>query len=140
MHIHSFNPCFSGNFCNIYLPLKPSFGGLSFNPCFSGNFCNEKMRWMNEEYPEIKFQSLLFWKFLQHIDKEYIVSLYNESFNPCFSGNFCNQKMPLLQHIYPLCFNPCFSGNFCNKKEEKKLGGGENKFQSLLFWKFLQHF
>ena len=112
---------------------------MSFNPDFSGKFCNKEIE--KHLFNQLKkFQSWLFWKILQHnrisnsdFSWNYRVSILTflenfatwhsvmwilpniHGFNPDFSGKFCNIKEEQeKQFISSSCFNPDFSGKFCN--------------------------
>ena len=112
--------------------------GVSFNPFFSGNFCNLCLL----------FRNLLstFWvsilSFLEIFAtrktiKE-MISYYNHKVSILsFMEIFATFNIGLHWAIWK-SFNPFFSGNFCNQRSPASVVFSKRKFQSFLFWKFLQ--
>ena len=115
---------------------KSKAGCLHFNPFFTGIFCNK----------------------IKHEINEY----EKQNFNPFFTGIFCNKVDEGIRAMWWHYFNPFFTGIFCNtnlaryiEELRKKISIPslleffatmncplsmilKNKFQSLLYWNFLQ--
>ena len=136
MGLSYFNPFFTGIFCNLASLLISHMLEIYFNPFFTGIFCNPKNDCHTLQRLRISIPSLLeffatpLFCIFPNLDFRISIPSLLEFFatRATWSGASPSEKISI----------PSLLEFFATRVKERQLNISQRKFQSLLYWNFLQ--